>query len=73
MRDGPKAGLHLIDLILSRGELTTYQFAHSARGELLRRAGQTRDAVAAFQLALQLVQLEPEKRFLNARIRELTE
>jgi len=72
MRDGPQAGLEIIDRILSRGELGNYRFAHSARGELLRRAGRTSDASAAFQQALELAQLEPERRFLTARITELT-
>jgi len=72
MRDGPEAGLKIIDRILSRGDLANYQFAHSARAELLRRAGQTSDALPAFQRALELARLEPEKRFLTARIEELS-
>ncbi len=71
MRDGPEAGLEIIDRILSRRELSKYQLAYSARGELLRRAGKTADALAAFQQALELARQEPEKRFLAARIREL--
>jgi len=72
MRDGPEAGLELIDRILNRGDLSKYQFAHSARGELLRRAGKTSGALAAFQQALELARLAPEKRFLAARIKDLT-
>ena len=72
MRDGPEAGLEIIDRILGRGELGAYQFAHSARGELLRRAGKKSDALTAFQQALDLARQEPEKRFLAARIKELT-
>lgn len=72
MRDGPEAGLEIIDRILSRGELGNYQFAHSARGELLRRGGRTAEALPAFQRALELARQEPEKRFLAARIKELT-
>jgi len=71
MRDGPEAGLEIIDRILGRGELGQYLLAHSARGELLRRAGKTSGALAAFQQALELARQEPEKRFLAARIREL--
>jgi RNA polymerase sigma-70 factor (ECF subfamily) len=71
MRDGPAAGLEIIDRILGRSELGKYQFAHSARGELLRRAGRRADALTAFQEALELARQEPEKRFLMARIREL--
>lgn len=72
MRDGPAAGLEMLDGILRGGELDRYQFAHSARGELLRRAGRNSEALAAFQRALELARQEPEKRFLLARIRELT-
>jgi RNA polymerase sigma-70 factor (ECF subfamily) len=72
MRDGPAAGLEIIDRILGRGELAKYHFAHSARGELLRRAGRRSDALTAFQKALELARQEPEKRFLTARIRELS-
>jgi RNA polymerase sigma-70 factor (ECF subfamily) len=72
MRDGPQAGLDIIDRILGRGELTQYQLAHSARAQLLRRTGNTSDALAAFQQALELARLEPEKRFLAARIKELS-
>lgn len=72
MRDGPEAGLEIIDRIIHRGDLVNYQFAHSARGELLRRAGKTADALMAFQRAHELARLEPEKRFLATRIEELT-
>ncbi len=72
MRDGPEAGLQIIDRILGRGELGNYQLAHSARGELLRRAGKASDALTAFQQALELARQEPEKRFLAARIKQLT-
>jgi RNA polymerase sigma-70 factor (ECF subfamily) len=72
MRDGPEAGLEIIDQILNRGDLGKYQLAHSARGELLRRSGKPSDALAAFQQALELAGPEPEKRFLAARIKELT-
>jgi RNA polymerase sigma-70 factor (ECF subfamily) len=71
MRDGPEAGLELIDGILARGELANYRFAHSARGELLRRAGKRPEALAAFQRASELTEQEPEKRFLAGRIKEL--
>lgn len=72
MRDGPEAGLEIIDRILGRGELCNYQFAHSARGELLRRAGKKSEALTAFRRALGLARQEREKSFLAARIKELT-
>ncbi len=71
MRDGPEAGLTLIDRILATGALGQYHLAHSARGQLLRRAGRNAEALRAFQQALELAQQEPEKRFLAARIAEL--
>ncbi|MEZ6070499.1 MAG: tetratricopeptide repeat protein [Pirellulales bacterium] len=58
----------IIDEILGRGELGGYRFAHSARGELLRRAGNFGEARAAFQRALELASHEPEKRFLTGWI-----
>ncbi|HET9662695.1 MAG TPA: RNA polymerase sigma factor [Burkholderiales bacterium] len=71
MRDGPAAGLALIDGILERGELGDYHLAHSARAELCRRLGRTDDARAAYERALALTRQEPERRFLERRLREL--
>ena len=71
MRDGPEAGLSLIDALLERGELEGYHLAHSARGELLRRLGRFALAKAAFEKALELAKQEPERRFLRRRIGEL--
>ena len=68
MRDGPAAGLALIDAILARGDLAGYQFAHSARGELLRRLGRNEEARAAYQRALALTNQEAEQRFLERRL-----
>ncbi|HSU68024.1 MAG TPA: RNA polymerase sigma factor [Tepidisphaeraceae bacterium] len=71
MRDGPAAGLQLIDAILSRGDLVDYHLAHSARAELCRRLGRTEDARVGFETALSLARQEPERRFLERRIRDL--
>lgn len=71
MRDGPLAGLDLIDAILARGELDTYHLAHSARGELCRRLGRTTEAKDAFQRALSLARQEPERRLLERRLAQL--
>jgi RNA polymerase sigma-70 factor (ECF subfamily) len=71
MRDGPGAGLALIDAILARGELEAYHLAHSARAELCRRLGRTAEARAAYQRALGLTRQEPERRFLLRRLGEL--
>ena len=72
MRDGPALGLALIDGILARGELTEYYLAHSARADLCRRLGRTDDAIAAYQRALSLTRQEPERRFLERRLKALS-
>jgi RNA polymerase sigma-70 factor, ECF subfamily len=71
MRDGPAAGLALIDAILERGELTEYYLAHSARAELCRRLGRSADARSAYERARSLTQQEPEQRFLERRLNDL--
>ena len=71
MRDGPMAGLALIDGILTRGELGNYHLAHAARADLYRRLGQTAEARASYERALSLTQQEPERRFLKRRLEEL--
>jgi RNA polymerase sigma-70 factor, ECF subfamily len=72
MRDGPGAGLALIDAILARGDLTEYHLAHSARADLCRRLGRTADARIAYERALGLARQEPERRFLQRRLEEVT-
>jgi RNA polymerase sigma-70 factor, ECF subfamily len=72
MRDGPAAGLALIDQILERGDLRDYRPAHAARAELCRRLGQTREARSAYQRALKLARQEPERRYLERRLAELS-
>ncbi len=71
MRDGPLAGLELIDAILARGELANYHLAHSVRAELCRRLGKTAEARLAYERALELTRQAPERRFLEGRLREL--
>jgi RNA polymerase sigma-70 factor (ECF subfamily) len=71
MRDGPAAGLELIDGILARGELAEYHLAHSARAEFCRRLGRHADARRAYERALELTRQETERRFLEGRLREL--
>jgi RNA polymerase sigma-70 factor, ECF subfamily len=66
MRDGPLAGLNLIDAILARGGLSDYYLAHAARADLCRRLGRTAEARAAYQRPLALARQEPERRFLAA-------
>jgi RNA polymerase sigma-70 factor, ECF subfamily len=71
MRDGPEAGLALIDAILARGDLTEYHLAHAARADLCRRLGRMTEARASYERALALTQQEPERRFLERRLAEL--
>jgi RNA polymerase sigma-70 factor (ECF subfamily) len=72
MRDGPDAGLAHIDAVMEQGELANYYLAHSARAELCRRLGRTAEARASYEKALALTQQEPERQFLQARIRQLS-
>jgi RNA polymerase sigma-70 factor (ECF subfamily) len=71
MRDGPAAGLTLIDTLLAGGQLDTYHLAHAARADLLRRLGRPAAARAANRRALELARPQPERRFLERRLREL--
>jgi RNA polymerase sigma-70 factor, ECF subfamily len=72
MRDGAAAGLTLIDAILARGDLADYHLAHSARADLCRRLGRTADARVSYERALALTRQEPERRFLERRLGELS-
>jgi RNA polymerase sigma-70 factor, ECF subfamily len=71
MRDGPRAGLALIDGILARGELVNYHLAHAARAEMCRRLGRNAEARAAYERVLALVRQEPERRFIERRLAQL--
>jgi RNA polymerase sigma-70 factor, ECF subfamily len=72
MRDGPAAGLALIDGLLGRGELKDYRLAHAARADLCRRLGRAGDARESYMRALALTKQEPERRFLERRLAELS-
>ena len=71
MRDGPEAGLTHIDAVLEHGELANYYLAHSARADMCRRLGRTAEARSSYEKALALTQQEPERQFLQERIRQL--
>jgi RNA polymerase sigma-70 factor, ECF subfamily len=71
MRDGPEVGLTLIDAVLEHGELANYYLAHSARADMYRRLRRTAEARSSYEKALALTQQEPERRFLQGRIRQL--
>jgi RNA polymerase sigma-70 factor (ECF subfamily) len=73
MRDGPAAGLVLVDAILERGDLLDYRLAHAARADLGRRLGRTAEARASYERALALTREGPERRFLERRLAELPE
>ena len=73
MRDGPAAGLALVDALLARGELDEYHLAHAVRADLCRRLGRNAEARAAYERALALAQQEPERRFLERRLAEVAD
>ncbi len=70
MRDGPAAGLTIIDKLLGSGALTKYALAYAARADLCRRLGRTKEAKTAYETALNLTQQEPQRRFLQKRLQE---
>ena len=72
MRDGPAVGLALVDAILVRGDLSEYRLAHAARADLCRRLGRAEDARTSYERALRLARLDPERRFLERRLAELS-
>jgi RNA polymerase sigma-70 factor, ECF subfamily len=71
MRDGPEAGLALVDRLLAGGELPDYHLAHSARADLCRRLGRVAEAADAYRKALELTTQEPERRFIERRLAQL--
>jgi RNA polymerase sigma-70 factor (ECF subfamily) len=71
MRDGPEAGLTHIDAVLEQGDLANYHLAHSARADMCRRLGRIAEARSSYEKALALTQQEPERQFLQERIRQL--
>jgi RNA polymerase sigma-70 factor (ECF subfamily) len=72
MRDGPAAGLKLVDALLAQGELKDYHLAHATRADLYRRLGKNAEARASYERALSLVRQEPERRFLKQRLAALS-
>jgi RNA polymerase sigma-70 factor (ECF subfamily) len=71
MRDGPAAGLAIVDAILRRGDLHDYRPAHAARADLCRRLGRVADARTSYERALALSRQDPERRFIERRLAEL--
>lgn len=72
MRDGPLAGLELIDAIMAGGELAGYHLAHAARADMCRRMGRASEARESYERALALTRQEPERRFLERRLQEVS-
>jgi len=72
MRDGPEAGLALVDALLERGELKEYRLAHAARADLNRQLGRNAAARTAYEHALALTRQDAERRFLERRLAELS-
>jgi RNA polymerase sigma-70 factor (ECF subfamily) len=68
MRDGPQAGLTLLDALFKKGDLDHYHLAHAAKADLCRRLGKNEQAVASYERALLLARQEPERRFLRKRL-----
>jgi RNA polymerase sigma-70 factor, ECF subfamily len=73
MRDGPQAGLQLIDQLISTGDLEDYNLIYAARADLCRRLGKKREAREGYEQALKLSRQEPERRFYERRLAELVE
>jgi RNA polymerase sigma-70 factor, ECF subfamily len=71
MRDGPEAGLAAVDSIIERGEIDDYHLLHAARADLCRTLGRRGEARESYEKSLQLAQQEPERRFLEKRLREI--
>ena len=73
MRDGPQAGLAAIEAVLGQGQLDNYHLAHAARADMQRRLGLTDEARASYRRALELARQPAERRFLEARLVQLSE
>src|SRR5688572_1276819 len=71
MRDGPQAGLAIIDRLLADGELDKYQLAHAARADFCRRLGQHAEARKSYERAIKLTAQGPSRRFLERRLAAL--
>jgi len=73
MRDGPAEGLFLVDELLSAGALCDYHRAYAARADLARRAGLLEEARASYRRAIELVRQEPERRYLERCLGQLSQ
>ena len=71
MRDGPAAGLALVDAILARGGLPDYRYAALTRADFLRRLDRRAEARFAYRTALERTPSPAEKRFIERRLSQL--
>jgi RNA polymerase sigma-70 factor (ECF subfamily) len=71
MRDGPAAGLTLIDQLAGTPELRSYHLLPATRADLLSRLGRRTEAAEAYREALALVTNEPERAYLSNRLDQL--
>jgi RNA polymerase sigma-70 factor, ECF subfamily len=71
MRDGPAAGLELLDALAADERLRGYHLLLAARADLLRRLGRRTEAADAYREALALVGNEPERAYLARRLSEV--
>ncbi|WP_120511062.1 RNA polymerase sigma factor [Photobacterium salinisoli] len=72
MRDGPLAGIEIVENLLEQKVLQTYHLTFATYGELLTRAGRVKEAVSALEHALSLTQQAPEQRILKRKLALLT-
>ena len=73
MRDGPAAGLTLLDELVAQQQLSDYYLLHAARADLLAQLGELAGAAAAYAIALDLTEQEPERRFLHKKMAQLNQ
>jgi RNA polymerase sigma-70 factor (ECF subfamily) len=71
-RDGPAAGLEIVERLLERDDVARHHLAHAARADLLRRLDRSTEAAVAYREAIRLVRQEPERRFLERRLAEVS-
>ncbi len=72
MRDGPTAGLAIVNDLLGTGVMSDYHLAHAARADLAHRAGSLDEARESYRRAIELVRQEPERRYLERRLAQIT-
>lgn len=70
-RDGPAAGLRVVDDLLATGALADYHLLHSVRADFLRRLDRRGEARLSYEKALYSARQETERRFLHRQLRSL--